>query len=185
MVSFLVRYILIAVACVAMLAGMQLPNLTDQYTKRVDASLREVTLNFEPFQRIANQHTGGNIEALIKLHRDSTIAPFQAEGEAIDRMNKRRLRLLAQHNAMQGPLHQRLWHLAMFAEPNLREQTMLQYTPSAPLTQEALAAGAVTALAALLVLEFAMALGRWIAELVARQVRQLWRGKSAASAGGA
>jgi hypothetical protein len=180
MVSFLVRYILIAVACVFMLLGMQLPNLADQYAKRVDASLREVTLNFEPFQRIANQHTGGNIEALIKLHRDSAIAPFQAEGEAIDRMNKRRLRLQAQHKAMQGPLHERLWHLAMFADPNLREQTFLQYTPSAPLTQEALAAGAITALAALLLLEFAMALGRWTADLVVSQLKQLWGRKPAA-----
>lgn len=177
MVSFLVRYILIAVACVFMLLGMQLPNLADQYAKRVDASLREVTLNFEPFQRIANQHTGGNIDALIKLHRDSAIAPFQAEGEAIDRMNKRRLRLLAQHKAMQGPLHERLWHLAMFADPNLREQTLLQYTPTAPLTQEALITGGVVALTALLLLEFAMALGRWIADLVVSQVRQLFQRK--------
>jgi hypothetical protein len=182
MVSFLLRYILIAVGCVFMLVGMQLPNLADQYAKRVDASLREVTENFEPFQRIANQHTGGNIDALIKLHRDSAIGPFQAEGEAIDRMNKRRLRLLAQHKAMQAPLHERLWHLAMFADPQLREQTLLQYTPNAPLTREALMAGAVTALVALLLFELAMALGRWIVDALWRQLRQLWQRQRPAEA---
>lgn len=177
MVSFLVRYILIAVACVAMLAGMQLPNLADQYEKRVDASLREIQLNFEPFQRIANQHTNGSIESLVQLHRQSAIAPFQAEGEVIDRMNKRRLRLQAQHDAMQGHLYERLWHMWMFADPDLREQTLLQYTPAAPLTKESLIAGGVVALSVLMLLEIAMALGRWIADWVVWKLRQLWRGK--------
>lgn len=174
--SFLLRYLLIAVACIFMLLGMQLPNLTDQYTKRVDASLREVTLNFQPFLIIANQHTGGNVEALIKLHRDSNVAPFKAEGEAIERMYQRKLKLEGEHKALQTHLPGRLWHMLFRADVDLREQTLVQYTATAPLTQEALISGGVVALTVLLLLEAAMALGRRLQALVTRQINHRWRG---------
>lgn len=174
--SFLLRYLLIAVACIFMLLGMQLPNLTDQYTKRVDASLREVTLNFQPFLIIANQHTSGNVEALIKLHRDSNVAPFKAEGEAIERMYQRKLKLEGEHKALQTHLPGRLWHMLFRADVDLREQTLVQYTATAPLTQEALISGGVVALTVLLLLEAAMALGRRLQALVTRQINHRWRG---------
>jgi hypothetical protein len=174
--SFLLRYLLIAVACIFMLLGMQLPNLTDQYAKRVDASLREVTLNFQPFLIIANQHTGGNVEALIKLHRDSNVAPFKAEGEAIERMYQRKLKLEGEHKALQTHLPARLWHMLFRADMDLREQTLVQYTATAPLTQEALISGAVVALTMLLLLEAAMALGRRLQAIATRQINHRWRG---------
>lgn len=173
--SFLLRYLLIAVACVFLLLGMQLPSLTDQYAKRVDASLREVTLNFQPFLIIANQHTGGNVETLIQLHRDSKVAPFQAEGEAIERLYQRKLRLGGEHKALQTHLPARLWHLLVRADSDLREQTLIQYTATAPLTQEALVSGGVVALAMLLLLEAAMALGRRLQAQLTRQINHRWR----------
>jgi len=174
--SFLLRYLLIAVACIFMLLGMQLPNLTDQYAKRVDASLREVTLNFQPFLIIANQHTGGNVEALIKLHRDSDVAPFKAEGEAIERMYQRKLKLEGEHKALQTHLPGRLWHMLFRADADLREQTLIQYTATAPLTQEALIAGGVVALFMLLLLEAAMAGGRRLQAMGTRYINHRWRG---------
>lgn len=174
--SFLLRYLLIAVACIFMLLGMQLPSLADQYAKRVDASLREVTLNFQPFLIIANQHTGGNVEALIKLHRDSNVAPFQAEGDAIERMYKRKQQLEMERVALDTHLPGRLWHLLVRADADLREQTLIQYTATAPLTQEALISGGVVALAMMLLLEGAMALGRRLQALITRQINHRWRG---------
>lgn len=174
--SFLLRYLLIAVACTFMLLGMQLPSLTDQYGKRVDASLREVTLNFQPFLIIANQHTAGNVEALIKLHRDSNVAPFKAEGEAIERMYQRKLKLEGEHKALQTHLPGRLWHMFFRADADLREQTLVQYSATAPLTQEALVSGAVVAVVMLLLLEGAMALGRYLQALATRQINHRWRG---------
>jgi hypothetical protein len=147
--AFLLRYLFVFIACVFMLLGMQLPNLVDQYAKRVDASLREVTLNFQPFQIIANQHTGGSVEALIKLHRDSNVAPFKAEGDAIDRMYQRKITLEFERLALDTHLPGRLWQLLVHADRDLREQTLVQYSPNVPLTQEALVswrpAGAVHA----------------------------------------
>ena len=174
--SFLLRYLLIAVACVFMLLGMQLPSLADQYAKRVDASLREVTLNFQPFLIIANQHTSGNVEALIKLHRDSNVAPFKAEGDAIERIYQRKLKLEGEHKALQTHLLGRLWHLVVRADADLREQTLIQYTATAPLTQEALISGGVVALIMMLLLEGAMALGRYLQALITRQINHRWRG---------
>lgn len=173
--SFLLRYLLIALACVFMLLGMQLPSLSDQYAKRVDASLREVTLNFQPFLIIANQHTGGNVEALIKLHRDSNVAPFQAEGDAIEKIYRRKLKLEGEHQALQTHLPGRLWHILFKADADLREQTLVQYTATAPLTQEALISGGVVALAMLLLIEAAMALGRWLQGKATRHINHRWR----------
>lgn len=174
--SFLLRYLLIAVACTFMLLGMQLPNLADQYGKRLDASLREVTLNFQPWLIIANQHTGGSIEALIKLHRESNVAPFKAEGEAIERMYQRKRQLETERMALDTHLPGRLWHLLVHADADLREQTLVQYSATVPLNQEALVSGGLVALAALLLLEAAMALARQLQSRATRYINHRWRG---------
>lgn len=174
--SVLLRYVMVFVACVCLLAGMQLPHLADQYAKRVDATLREVTINFQPFLIIANQHTGGNVEALITLHRQSTVAPFRAEGEAIERMYQRKLRFEAEVKSLKTHLPGRLWHLAFRADPDLREQTLIQYDAVVPLTQDALIAGGAVALLMLLLLEGAMALARRLQAVTTRYVNHRWRG---------
>lgn len=174
--SVLLRYVMIVVACICLLAGMQLPHLTDQYAKRVDATLREVTLNFQPFLIIANQHAGGNVEALIDMHRQSNVAAFKAEGDAIDRMYQRKLRFEAEAKALQTHLPGRLWHLLFKADRDLREQTLLQYNATVPLTQEALISGGVVALLMLLLLEAGMAVGRRLQSMSTRYINHRWRG---------
>jgi hypothetical protein len=174
--SIVLRYVMIVVACICLLAGMQLPNFADQYVKRVDATLREVTVNLQPFLIIANQHTGGDIEALIALHRQSNVAVFRAEADAIERIYRRKLRFEAEHKALQTHLPGRLFHILFRADPDLREQTLLQYSAMVPLTQEALMAGGVVALAVLLLLEGAMALGRRLNSSLTRWINHRWRG---------
>jgi hypothetical protein len=174
--SIVLRYFLVVVACCALLLGIQLPNLADQYSKRVDASLREATLSLQPFLIIANQYTQGDIEALIALHRKSTETVFRAEADAIERIYKRKLYLDAQAKAMQTHLVGRLWHLVWRADADLREQTLLQYSATVPLTQEALIAGGVVALLTLLLLEGAMALGRRLNSTLTRWINHRWRG---------
>jgi hypothetical protein len=86
------RYLMIIVACVALLLGLQVPNFVDQYQKRVDAHLREVTVNLQPFQAIADIYLAGYIDKLIALHRGSVDKPFQEEGSALELMVQRKLR---------------------------------------------------------------------------------------------
>lgn len=174
--SVLLRYFMIVVACIFLLAGMQLPNFVDQYAKRVDATLREVTVNLQPFLIVANEHTGGDIEALIALHRQSNAAVFQAEADAIERIYKRKQRFDAEHKALQTHLPGRLFHILFRADKDLREQTLLQYSAMVPLTQEALVAGGVVAVLMLLLLEGAMALGRRFNGTLTRWVNHRWRG---------
>jgi hypothetical protein len=174
--SVLLRYVMIVIACICLLAGMQLPHLADQYAKRVDATLREVTINFQPFLIIANQHTGGNVEALIAMHRQSNVAAFKAEGDAIERMYQRKLRFEGEAKALQTHLPGRLWHVAFRADPDLREQTLIQYNATVPLTQDALISGGVVALVMLLLLEAAMAAGRRLQAMATRYINHRWRG---------
>ncbi len=84
MTDILYRYFIVVVACISLLIGLQIPNFIDQYQKRVDAHLREVTINLQPFQDIANKYFGGDIKKLIELHRNSDIKAFQEEGAAIE-----------------------------------------------------------------------------------------------------
>lgn len=174
--SILLRYFMVAVACSALLVGIQLPSLTDQYAKRVDAHLREVTVNLRPFLMIANQYANGSIEELIALHRKSDVAPFRAEGEAIERMYQRKQHFEAEHKALQTHLPGRLLHMLLRADADLREQTLLQYSATVPLNQEALISGAVLALSVLLLMELAMALGRRLDKTVTRWINHRWRG---------
>ncbi len=174
--SVLLRYVMIFFACVCLLAGMQLPHLADQYAKRVDATLREVTVNFQPFLIIANQHTGGNVEALITMHRQSNVAAFRAEGDAIERMYQRKLRFEGELKSLKTHLPGRLWHLFFRADPDLREQTLIQYDAVVPLTQDALISGGVLALFMLLLLEGAMAGGRRLQSRATRYINHRWRG---------
>jgi len=174
--TVVLRYFMVVVACFFFVLGMQLPNLTDQYAKRVDATLREVTVNFQPFLIIANQYTSGDIEALIALHRKSDLAPFRAEGDAIERVYRRKQRFEAEHKALQTHLPGRLWHIMFRADAELREQTLLQYNATVPLNQEALIAGSVVALFMLLLIELAMALGRRLDRILRRYINHRWRG---------
>jgi hypothetical protein len=174
--TVLLRYLMVIVACIALLLGIQLPNLADQYTKRVDAHLREVTINLQPFLMIANQYTNGSIEELIAMHRKSDVAPFRAEGDAIERLYQRKLHFEAEFKAMQGSLPGRLFHILWSGDPELREQTLLQYSAVVPLNQEALISGAVIALTVLLLIELAMALGRRLDKTVTRWINHRWRG---------
>jgi hypothetical protein len=152
--SILRRYLLILVACVALLIGLQAPNLVDQYQKRIDAHLREVTVNLQAFQDIADRHFGGDLAKLIEQHRASGEKSFQEEGVAIDRMRQRKARFEAELAALDVALPYRIAHVLADGDREIMDETLAQYTYTVPLNRDALVAGGVCALAVLLVMEF-------------------------------
>ncbi len=154
------RYLMIVVACVALLIGIQAPSLVDQYEKRVDAHLREVTINFQPFQDIANKYFGGSIEKLIELHRKSDVKPFQDEGIAIEKMYQRKLRFTAEMEALNTSLPYQIAHVLLHNDREMLDETLAQYSYTVPLNQDALIVGASFAFAILLSLELLLALAR-------------------------
>ena len=158
--ALLYRYFIVIVACVALLLGLQVPNFVDQYQKRVDAHLREVTVNLQPFQDIADKYFGGDLGKLIELHRNSGEPPFQEEGAAIEQMVQRKARFTAALAALQVSLPLKAWHVFTQGDPELIAEARQQYSYAVPLDQDALAFGAGSAIALLLLVESLLALLR-------------------------
>ena len=162
------RYLMIVVACIALLVGLQLPNLADQYEKRVDAHLREVTINFQPYQKIADKYFSGSIEKLIEFHRQSGQKPFQEEGAAVEKMYQRKLRFEAEMSALKTSLPYRIVHILFNSDQEMMGETLSQYSYTVPLNQDALVVGAAIAATVLLTLELLLAVTRLVARLVFR-----------------
>ena len=158
--AILYRYLMILVACISLLIGLQIPNFVDQYQKRVDAHLREVTVNLLPFQEIANKYFNGDIGKLIELHRNSEVKPFQEEGLAIEKMVARKLRFEADMAALQASLPVKALNILLHGDKEILDEAMGQYSYSVPLNQDALVFGVCVALAILLLLELLLALAR-------------------------
>jgi len=160
--AVLYRYLMIIVACISLLIGLQIPNFVDQYEKRVDAHLREVSVDLLPFQEIANKYFNGDIGKLIELHRNSEVKPFQEEGLAIEKMVARKLRFEADLTALQTSLPLKALNVLLHGDKEIIDEAMAQYSYSVPLNQDALVFGACVALAILLLLELLLALARLV-----------------------
>ena len=162
MTSILYRYFIVIVACISLLTGLQVPNFVDQYQKRVDAHLREVSVNLLPFQEIANKYFNGDINKLIELHRASAEKPFQEEGAAIEKMIARKLRFEADMAALNASLPLKALHVLLNGDKEMLDEVKDQYSYAVPLNQDALVFGASVALAILLLVELSFALARMV-----------------------
>lgn len=162
MTTILYRYLIVIIACLALLLGLQVPNFVDQYQKRVDAHLREVTVNLQPFQDIAVKFFGGDINKLIELHRNSSEKPFQEEGAAIEKMVQRKQRFEADLAALQVSLPMKAWHVLMHGDRELLDEALGQYSYAVPLDGDALTFGAAVAIILLALVELLLALVRLV-----------------------
>ncbi|MBI5890701.1 MAG: DUF2937 family protein [Nitrosomonadales bacterium] len=159
--NILYRYLIVVVACLSLLIGLQVPNFVDQYQKRVDAHLREVNVNLQPFRDIAAKYFNGDMGKLIELHRSSGEKPFQEEGAAIEKMVQRKLRFEADLAALNTSLPQKALHVFLHGDKEILDEALAQYSYAVPLNQDALAFGAAFALVILLLVELLLALARF------------------------
>lgn len=160
MAAILYRYLIVLAACAALLLGLQVPNLADQYQKRVDAHLREVTVNLQPFQAIADKYFGGDLGKLVELHRNSSEKPFQEEADAIEMMMQRKQRFEAELSALQTSLPLKALHVLFRNDRELMDETLAQYSYNVPLNTDALLFSAFFTLCVLALLEGLAALAR-------------------------
>jgi hypothetical protein len=160
MTAILYRYFIVIVACISLLIGLQIPNFVDQYQKRVDAHLREVSVNLQPFQEIANKYFNGDMNKLIELHRNSDVKPFQEEGLAIEKMVARKLRFEADMAALHTSLPLKALHVLLHGNKEMLDEAMAQYSYAVPLNQDALVFGACVAFVILLLVELLLVLAR-------------------------
>lgn len=169
--SILYRYLIVIVACISMLVGLQIPNFVDQYQKRVDAHLREVTINLQSFQEIADKYFGGDLNKLIELNLQSEAKPLQEEGMAIDKMVKRKLRFEADMAALQTSLTMKAMHILLNGDREIINEVRGQYIYSVPLNQDALVFGAGVAIVILMLVELLFALTRFAGAKAWRRLR--------------
>ena len=170
--DFLYRYLMVIVACISLLVGLQVPSFVDQYQKRVDAHLREVTVNLQPFQDIATKYFAGDLDKLIALHRNSDARPFKDEGVAIEKMVQRKLRFEADLAALQTSLTMRALHVLLRGDREITDEVLGQYSYTVPLNQDALLFGAGAAVVILLMVELLLALVRGLVTMMMRLLRQ-------------
>ena len=161
MMSILYRYLIVIIACFALLLGLQAPNFIDQYQKRVDAHLREVTANLEPFQAIADRYFNGDLARLIDMNLKADARPLQEEGRAIERMVQRKQRFAAEIAALQTSLVMKAVHVIFDGDREMIDEVLGQYTYAVPLDQDALMFGAGVAVAMLVLVELLFALLRF------------------------
>ncbi len=162
MSDIIARYLFVIVACIALLIGLQVPNFVDQYHKRVDAHLREVSINLQPFQDIANKFFGGDMDKLIALHHNSGEKAFQEEGAAISQLLQRKTRFTADLAALETNLPTQAWHVLMHGDREMRNEVIAQYSYAVPLDKDALLFGGGLALMVLVLMDLLLGLARLI-----------------------
>ena len=170
--SLLYRYLIVVVACISLLAGLQVPNFIDQYQKRVDAHLREVGINLQPYQQIADKYFGGDLDKLIELHRNSGEKPFQEEGVAIAKMVQRKQRFEADLAALNASLPLKALNVLLHGDREMIDEALGQYSYAVPLNQDALAFGAGFAIVILLLVELLLVLARYTSKKLFRSIRR-------------
>jgi hypothetical protein len=151
--SFLYRYLLILIACGALLLGIQVPNFVDQYQKRLDAHLQEVRTDLKGYQDIADREFNGSLEALIRKHKESTDRTFHDEAAPMESMYLRRVHFESQRDALLVGLPQQAWFLLLHGDRELLGETWSNYSFAVPLNSLALMSGGALAAALLLVVE--------------------------------
>jgi Protein of unknown function (DUF2937) len=161
------RYLLILVACAAILLGIQVPNFVDQYEKRLDAHFLEVANNLRGFQEIADKFYGGSLEALIAKHETSEDRTFKEEARPIRNMYERYLRFKEQKFALETHLPGKIAFLATDGDKKLLNETYSTYSFTVPLNQSAVFAGFLSVAAVILLIELFRATILWLLRLMA------------------
>lgn len=139
------RYLLILIACTAVLAGIQIPNFIDQYEKRLDAHLIEVNTNLRGFQEVADRYHGGSMDALIREHEASESPTFKDEAKPLREMVARQQAFRQEQKMLNTHLAAKSWHIAVNGHPELLRETQGNYSYTVPLTEDAIITGAVFA----------------------------------------
>ena len=152
--SFLYRYLLIFIACVALLLGIQIPTFVDQFEKRLDAHLQEVQTNLKGYQEIADRDFNGSMEALIRRHKESTDMVFRDEAAPIETMYLRYLHFNDQHSALQTSLPGKVLYLIQHGDRDLIRETYASYSFAIPLDSTAIYCGFALVGIMLLLVEF-------------------------------
>lgn len=136
------RVVLVA----GVVTGGTLPSFVAQYRQRVGGALDQVLQDLAPFQEIARQQYGGNMQALIDHHLQSVDVTFHREGAAIAAMVESAQRLGAAAKALDSDLWHQLLYLAGHIDTQMLSATWSIFKPAFGLTAESLLLAALSGL---------------------------------------
>jgi hypothetical protein len=154
----LFRFLTMLAACGALLLGIQVPAFANQYIKRLDAHLAEVSANLRIYQQIADQNFGGSMDALILKHTLSTDTVFHAEGLAIRRIYWRYQHFKEERELLDAHWLRQLYLIAEQGDKELLRETWDGYTPEVMLNPPAMYVGLVLVVVVLILSEVAAAI---------------------------
>ncbi|HET8882882.1 MAG TPA: DUF2937 family protein [Solimonas sp.] len=122
--------------------AMQLPQFVDSYTQRYGGYHQALVDGMAEYQRNADEHYGGDLDALIaELHAASSPG-IHGIG---DQLEHERAREIAMREGLaileRGTLPQKLWYLSRHLDRELARATWMAYTPGLPLSFDALICG--------------------------------------------
>lgn len=152
------RYLVVVVAGISLLFGIQVPSFVDQYQKRIDAHLSEVSTNLSHYQGIADKHYQGNLKNLIRFHKGNADQGIREEGVAIESMSRRMAGFESDSKALGTTLPWKVVHILINGDRELIQETIDRYSYSIPLTQEAILAGVTVTITLVLLLELLLTL---------------------------
>jgi hypothetical protein len=170
--NMIYRYLSIMVAGAAILVGIQIPNFIDQYEKRLDAHMIEVTANLRGFQAIADKYHQGSFEALLREHENSASPTFQGEAKPLRTMYERYKTFFAEQLAMKTSLPGKAVHLLLKGNRELVDETHTNYSFNVPLSSDAVFSGILFAVLAMGLLEAIVHLSGALFRLAVRSVRR-------------
>jgi len=162
------RYLLIAIALASILLGIQIPNFVDQYEKRLDAHLIEVTENLRGFQEIADKYHHGSMDDLIKEHEASEGLTFRDESKPLKAMVERYKVFREEQLALNTNLAGKVVHILFKGNRQLVDEATSNYSFNIPLNARAVTTGLLFTALALGMVEGAMKLVVWSVRRIKR-----------------
>ena len=146
-------FIRLAIFAAGILLGIQVSNFVKQYNERIDAHVREVSINISGFQDTADRLFDGDLEALIAYYARSNDVVFESDAESIRLVAARYNRLLLERNALDNSAFAVAMHVILDADQEFFKEVMEQYSYIVPLNLVAIQWGLALAILMTLTLD--------------------------------
>lgn len=156
-------YLRLTLFALGLLVGVQVPGFIQDYAQHVEARRLEAQQGLQGFQETARRFFHGDLDALVEHYRTSNDPVFQNDAQSVSALVERARLLEREWQAMQRPWYGRAWHVAITAEPRLRNEVWDGYRFQVLLAPEAIAWGIGCALVLAWMIE---ALGMALASLL-------------------
>ncbi len=126
-------YLRMMLFALGLLAGVQIPGIVDLYYQRLDARLQQASLSLEPFQRTADQHFGGDLDALVAHYGASQDPVFTQDATSLRQLVSQQRHLQQERAFQDKPWYLQVSHLLLQADSQLWQDTLRNYGYAVPL----------------------------------------------------